>query len=240
MKKRVLFFAFILIATSRLFGQEYENQNQPTIDFERLHFGFSIGLNTQNLLFTHVDQSASANQYYAEVPNLNPGFSVGLVTDYCLGRYFNLRTTPAIHFGSKDVEIMDWSTKKSITQELKSNYIYLPLELKYSSLRLNNTRPYLMVGAAASYDLSRKGGDTEYLRLNPLDYYLEVGVGCDIYYNYFKLNPELKFCFGLNNVLDTERTDIETPISGGADPKRFTKALSKAASRLIVLTFYFE
>jgi hypothetical protein len=240
MRRGVLFIAFILFASSRMFAQEYVNQNQPTVDFERIHFGFSIGLNSQNLLLKHVDQSANPDQYYAEVPNINPGFSVGLVTDLALSRYLNLRLTPAIHFGSKDVEIRDWNTNKSVTQDLKSNYIYVPLELKYSSLRLNNSRPYLMVGAAAAYDLSRKSGDTEFLRLNPFDYYLELGVGCDFYFNYFKLNPELKFCFGLNNVLDTERTDIETPLSGGLDPKRYTKALYKATSRLVVLTFYFE
>lgn len=239
MRTRIFLLACFVTSIGSLFAQDYIDQNQPTIDFQRFHFGFSVGLNTQNTIFNHVDQSANAEQWYAEVPNYNPGFSVGLLTDLYLSRYLNLRFAPALHFGSKEVDVKRWNSNEVLTQDLKSNYLYFPLELKYSSLRLNNTRPYLLIGGATAFDLARKTGDTEYVRLNSLDYYLEVGVGCDIYYTYYKLIPELKFCFGLNNMLDKTRSDLETPLTG-PDPKRFTNALSKATSRLIVLTFYFE
>lgn len=239
MRRIVLLSVLLFISVNTLFSQSYKEQNQPTVDFKRLHFGFSVGLNTQNLLFSHVDQSANAEQWYATVPNYNPGFSVGLVSDLTLNRYLNLRLTPALHFGSKEVDLKQWNSTNSVTQDLKSNYLYVPLELKYSSLRLNNSRPYLMVGGALAYDLARKSGEEEYLRLNPIDFYLEVGVGCDLYNPYYKLIPELKFCFGLSNVLDKSRSDLEVPVSG-PDPTKYTKALSRAASRLVVLTFYFE
>ncbi|MDD2799045.1 MAG: porin family protein [Bacteroidales bacterium] len=240
MRKLILLTAFILLTLGKTFAQEYIEQNQPTVDFKRLHYGFSIGLNSQNLLFSHVDQSLNSQQWYAEIPSLNPGFSVGLVSDLSLGRYFNLRFNPGLHFGSKGIVMREFSSNTEVKQDLKSNYLYLPLEIKYSSLRLNNSRPYLMFGGAVAYDLAGAKGDTEYLRLNPMDFYLEVGVGCDIYYNYFKLIPELKFCFGLANVLDKQRSDLEIPTNGSFNPKTYTQALSKAASRLIVLTFYFE
>ncbi|MEI7675897.1 MAG: porin family protein [Bacteroidales bacterium] len=239
MEKRAVLSVLMLISFCSLFAQEYIEQNQPDVDFKRLHFGFSVGLNTQNLLLTHVDQSANSEQWYAEVPNFNPGFSVGLVSDLYLSRYLNLRFVPGLHFGSKEVDFKRLNSNEIVTQDLKSNYLLLPIELKYSALRLNNSRPYLMVGGAAGFDLALKKGDTELIRLNPLDYYLEIGVGCDIYNSYFKLIPELKFCFGLSNVLDKQRTDLDGPITG-SDPKKYTNALSKAASRMIVLTFYFE
>ena len=51
----------------------------------------------------------------------------------------------------------------------------------------------------------------------------------------FKLCPELKFCFGLADVLEKDRSDLIS------EPDRvYTAALSKATSRLIVLTFNFE
>lgn len=239
MKKIFLTSILSVIIFCNLFGQVFIEQNQPEVDSKTLHFGFSVGLNTQNTLFTHINQSASPEQFYAESPSYSPGFSVGLVSDLYLTRYLNLRFVPGLHFGSKEVSIKNLTTGELLKQDLKSNYLLLPLELKYSSLRFNNSRPYLMIGAALGYDLSLKTGDTEYLRLKPFDLYLEVGVGCDLYFQYYKLIPELKVCFGMSNVLDTKRTDLEVPLVG-ANPKRFTQALSKASSRLIVLSFYFE
>ncbi len=83
-------------------------------------------------------------------------------------------------------------------------------------------------------NLVRKSGD--YLRTNSADFYLTCGFGCDFYLPYFKLNPEIKFCFGLSDVLDHKRTDI------AEEPEKFkiTQSLKKAVSRMVVLTFYFE
>ena len=38
--------------------------------------------------------------------------------------------------------------------------------------------------------------------------YVEVGLGCDFYLPFFKLIPELKFCFGLANLLKKDRPDL--------------------------------
>lgn len=237
--KRYFFLFSLLLLSISVFSQKYKEQNLPTVDFKKLHFGFSVGLHTQNMLFSHIDQSAINKQWYAEIPTYTPGFSVGLVSDLSLSRYFNLRFVPSLHFGSKDVSFKKWGSDSLLIQNLKSNYLLLPLELKYSSLRFNNSRPYLMLGGALAFDLSRKQGDTELIRLNPMDFYLELGVGCDLYFNYFKLNPELKFCFGLRNVLDKTRNDMVDENGNIFIPSQ-TTSLSKATSRLVVLTFYFE
>jgi len=64
---------------------------------------------------------------------------------------------------------------------------------------------------------------------------VEFGFGCDIYLPYFKLCPELKFCFGLADVLEPDRSDLANPLD-----RVYSQALSRATSRLIVLTFNFE
>ena len=33
-------------------------------------------------------------------------------------------------------------------------------------------------------------------------------MGCDIYLPFFKLNPELKFCFGLLAIIRKDRSDL--------------------------------
>ena len=114
-----------------------------------------------------------------------------------------------------------------------SNYIVVPIELKFSALRCNNFRPYLIGGVMGTADVSKKRNDL--LKLNTFDGYLTIGLGCDFYLPYFKLIPELKFCFGLTDVINRKRNDLRDP----ADIK-FTQSLKKATSNMVILSFYFE
>ena len=56
------------------------------------------------------------------------------------------------------------------------------------------------------------------------------------YLPFFKLNPEIKFCFGLTDILKHDRPDLVD------DPQKLkmTESLTKVKSNMIVLTFYFE
>jgi hypothetical protein len=63
-------------------------------------------------------------------------------------------------------------------------------------------------------------------------------VGCDIYFDFFKLAPELKLALGMNNML-TPLADRDTGNLTDAE-KQYTMALNKLTSRLITLTFNFE
>ena len=102
-----------------------------------------------------------------------------------------------------------------------------------STLRLNNYRPYLIGGIYGSVDIGRKKGNP--ILLKSTDFGFEFGLGCDIYLPYFKLCPELKFCFGLVNLLEKDRPDLVDQAN-----IKYTDALSKATSRMVILTFNFE
>ena len=97
-----------------------------------------------------------------------------------------------------------------------------------------NSRPYVTLGVMGSLDVSKKRSD--YLLFNALDAYLTIGIGCDFYLPFFKLNPEIKFCFGLTDILKHDRPDLVD------DPQKLkmTESLTKVKSNMIVLTFYFE
>jgi hypothetical protein len=231
---------FILIIFGNISAQNFMDQNQPMVDFKRLHFGYLVGLNSQDLHFSHTGIDQNGNKIYSEIPSYSPGFTVGLVGDLALTQYFNLRTVPSLHFGSKDI-VYNNQTGVNIGKEtIKSNYLMVPLELKYSSLRLNNSRPYLIFGGAAAYDLASKKDPEDLIRLKKLNYFLEIGVGCDLYFEYFKLNPELKICIGLNNVLDKDRPELFDDKGNALPNLQYTNALSKVTSNMIVLSFFFE
>lgn len=159
---------------------------------------------------------------------------MGVIGDLFLNPYMNLRLTPTIHFGDKTVHFKELTSEEEIKTSIRSNYLSVPLDLKISSMRLNNFRPYILGGVYGAIDLGRKKGNP--LLLKPVDYGFEFGFGCNIYmpFNYI-LAPEIKFKFGLTNILEKNRGDL----SNEAD-KIFTDALSKATTRMIVLTFNFE
>ena len=209
--------------------------NRPYADMRRWHLGFSVGLHVQGIQFTHNGYvTPNGETWFMEQPTYSPGFCVNGLLDLRLNDYFSLRFTPGMYFGNRNVEMIDTSTGATESQNIKTNLIVLPIDLKFAAQRYRNTRPYLVGGVMPTFDISKKRG--EILQLNTSDFYLSVGFGCDFYLPYFKFNPEIKFCFGLTDVLCHDRPDLED------DPTKlkFTQSLTKATSKMVVLTFYFE
>lgn len=209
--------------------------NRPYVDLKRWHLGFSIGMCMQDLKFTHNGlETSQGEQWYAEVPAWNPGIDVQVLADLRLHENFNLRFSPGMAFSFKDVVMRDYVSGLSHRQNVKSVYVLLPLDLKISGSRLHNTRPYATVGGMASFDVGKK--KTDYLMFNTTDVYLTVGLGCDFYLPFFKFNPEVKFCFGLSDILRHKRPDLDD----NPEMYKITQSLSKVKSNMVMITFYFE
>ena len=73
------------------------------------------------------------------------------------------------------------------------------------------------------------------LKFKPFTLMAEIGMRCDLYMPFFKLIPELKFCFGLGNVLKKNRPDLIDPTQ-----RIFTESVDRATVSMVVLTLYFE
>ncbi len=209
--------------------------NRPYADLRRWHLGFSVGMHAQDLRLTHNGFiTPEGEEWRMEQPNFQPGFNVSGLIDLRLNNYFSLRFSPGMYFGSRDITMRELNTGTIERQSIKSTYVTLPLDLKFAAQRWRNMRPYVVGGVMGAFDVSKKRAD--YLRLTTADAYLTIGFGCDFYLPYFKLIPELKFCFGLMDVLQHDRPDlVDDPAS-----LKFTQSLGKATSKMIVLSFYFE
>lgn len=233
---------FLLLAVAVLFGPVTASArpgdkpvNRPYADLKRWHLGFSVGAHFQDLSFTHNGYvTPDGQRWVAEVPSFSPGFCVNILGDLRLHKYVNLRFSPGMYFGSKGVTMIDYNSDLKRTQNVKSAYVTLPLDVKLSGERMRNVRPYFTAGAMATFDVSKKRSET--LMFNSSDLYLTVGLGLDFYLPFFKLDPEIKFCFGLTDILRHDRPDLED------DPDTFkmTQSLKKVKSNMVVLTFYFE
>lgn len=209
--------------------------NLPYADNRRWHLGFSIGAYASDLRLTHNGYiPPEGEEWRIDQPDYQPGFCVNGLFDLRLNSYFSLRISPGMYFGSRDISMKEVNSDARERQNIKSTFVVLPVDLKFNGIRYRNSRPYITAGVMPAFDVAKKRSDI--LQLKTSDLYLSVGFGCDFYLPYFKLNPEIKFCFGLSDVLAHDRPDLVD------DPQKFkfTQSLTKATSKMVVLTFYFE
>lgn len=246
--KRLLCILFGCVVALSIDGQERRAQNKPYIDLRTLHFGILVGMNMQDIEFENVgpqtivaeDGSQSVQTILCDADTWNPGLTVGIVAELRLNSHLSLRTTPAMHFGAKHLTFrnlgqLDDSGKPTLaTQDLKNTYISIPFDLKFSALRCNNHRPYILAGINPMINLT--GKDQDYVQLKRFDTMVEVGLGCDFYLPFFKLIPELKFCYSLTNSIDTNHANELID----ANLRAYTNSVRSGKNKMIVLTFYFE
>lgn len=238
----VIMLALLLLAplsgAGLLHAQERKIQNRPFLDDRVWHYGFLVGFNIQDLRLAnngtaYVNQDHNVEYWYADVPEYTPGFSVGVLGELKANDWLSVRIIPTMHFGDKKVTFKEQRSGKIVEQYIKSTYLSVPFDLKISASRFNNYRPYVVTGLAPTVDLTVKKGKE--LLVKKTDVMFEIGMGLDLYYPFFKMIPELKFCFGLNNIIDNNRTDLKD-----ASLLKYSDALDKAQNSMIVLTLYFE
>lgn len=218
-------------------GQQLNDKllNRPYADLRKWHLGFSVGIHTENLKFNHNGFVTDGGEsWFMEQPGYSPGFCVNGLFEVRLNNYFSVRVSPGMYFGNREIKMREANTGATERQNVKSAFVVMPIDLKFASQRYRNARPYVVGGVMPAFDVSKKRSD--FLKLKTTDMYLSVGFGCDFYLPYFKLIPELKFCFGLTDVLEHKRPDL----TDEPDKQKFTQSIRKATSQMVVLTFYFE
>ena len=229
-KKTAVILFFLVSVSASLTAQ-----NRPYIDDKLFHFGFSLGVNFMAYGTTDSGEVIDGEVYHTRTSGMLPGFSVGFITDLRLARYLNLRFCPGMGFASKTISFKRESDEqKTIKTDLLSLPVYIPLYLKWSAEREVNYRPYLIAGGGISYDVSKD--KTKPLLQRPLDYFVEVGFGCDFYYTWFKLCPQLTYSIGFNNML----TPVEDRPELAKQDEFYTRAIKRLTNHQITLTFNFE
>lgn len=227
----LLFVGFVL----NISAQTQKVKNQPYGDQKLIHFGITVGMNFQDIIINNsgLPTDDGLQTWFATIPNYSPGFSVGLLGDLYLNPFMNLRFNPILHFGDKNFEFVEQNTDERYKVSIRSNYLYLPADLKIRSMRLNNYRPYIIVGAYAGLDLGRQTDMAVYLK--SMDYGISIGIGCDFYLPIIKVAPEIRFSFGLGDIIVHDRKDL-TDLS----LQKYSNAIGKGKTRMISFVFNFE
>lgn len=233
--KRTLCILLCLLAVLGAKAQEPRIMHRPYLDRRFLHYGFFVGMNLMDIELQnngYIDPE-SGEQWYTEIDNYQPGFTVGVLGEMRLNSTFGLRLQPCIHFGQKHVFFHEQTSGRDSTQNLKSTYISIPIMVKIAAPRYNNFRPYFTAGLAPSIDLTARQHNA--LLTQRFDCYVTIGAGCDIYLPYFKLIPELRFSFGLRDIIVHNRTDLTD-----ASLLKFTNSINRGSAKMVSLVFYFE
>jgi len=208
------------------------------VDDETLHFGFSFHyISADYKIALKPDwQTPDPSESPANTPSLlgvsSPfyqGVGLGLLADVKLTENTNLRFTPSLVFSNKAVNyryaMADPSspdaTAEPVEKLVRASYIDLPLLFKLKSDRKGNYRGYLIAGGKYSinvvsskrYDDSKLSPSEKYLKTKPGYFSYEAGIGFDLYFDFFKMSPEVRWVQSIGNVLDArERNMYNYPI----------------------------
>ena len=246
---KILSTIILLLATATgLNAQNKVVQNRPYTDLRPFHFGVVVGMHLQDIELNNVGPQMIMNDDGTQAEKLitcdqdrwDMGFTVGVLGELRLNSNFAFRVAPTLYFGNRHITFNNLTDKdatgKPLTeqQDMKTAYISTALNLIFAAPRLNNKRPYIMAGINPMVNLS--GKDNDYIKLKKFDVLAEVGLGCDLYLPYFKLRPELKFCYSLMNSLDTNHPNELRD----KNMVMYANSVNKAHSKMIVLSFYFE
>jgi len=252
--KIFFYFVIFLLAGMNSMAQRMYVKNLTTFDDKRIHFGFTLGINTVDFIFTHykvmndntkflsstnpTDVKYQSTSVRADIPFLTPGFTVGIVTNLRLNDNFDFRFLPGMSFGERkivyNIPIVDVTSNNIPLKNysIKSTFLDFPLLFKYKAKRLNNQRPYIIAGGAYRIDISKSGKD-DLVKLKPTSTSIETGVGWDSYLQFFRLSTEFKFSFGLDNVLGAAPSALQ-------NNQVYSSAFSRLSSNMFVLSFHFE
>jgi hypothetical protein len=234
--KHLFIVVILLLSVQQVFGQKPKIENLPAFDRKRIHFGFTLGINSADFRLTpQPDFSAFDSLRVVEVDR-QPGFNLGIIADLHLNTYFSLRFIPSLAFSQRNIEYTFFhqrdTTYSFVVQPIESTYLEFPLTLKYRSSRLNNFAAYVIGGGKYTLDLASQRDvvqikGQEIVKINRHDFHYELGVGFDFFLEYFKFSPEIKMSFGLKDILIHDNTIYSDPIR-------------RLNSRMFLISFHFE
>lgn len=148
-----------------------------------------------------------------------PGFAVGFLGRYSLTDHIEVRVTPALIFADRGLSYTYENSAQNKLKAIKATMVDLPLALKIKSNRMGDYRAYILAGLKYSKALGNK--ENSDVNAAPAEKLLktingygsyEVGLGFDIYFEFFKLSPELKISNSFGNLLLRENNAFASPI----------------------------
>ncbi len=226
---------FVLVCSSLSSLAQDARGNLPTYYKERIHFGFTIGVNRANFIIhpaPHFERFDSLKTVES-VPKY--GFNLGIISELMLHQYVTLRFIPNLSFAERNLQYYFEGTDTILRKKsIESTFLNFPLDLKLRSKRVENFGAYILVGGSYSLDLASKRKATtstdpneQIVKLKRDDFGYEVGAGAEFYLEYFKFAIEGKLSIGTRNLLIKDNTI-------------YSNSIDKLNSKVFLISLTFE
>jgi hypothetical protein len=215
-RKIILLALFSLIFIFPSFSQSRFNAiHSSGQDDKLISYGFFLSGHTSTFKVRYSQKFLDQDYPITSVmPRLTQGFSLGFLGVLNLHDQFSFNFTPKVGFYSYSTDIFtsdnivnpinnspSIDTAGPFNATTEANMIEFPLFFKYKSQRFNNNRMFVTAGATPMFRTqSQDQANLDDLVITSQDITLDVSMGFDLYFKYFKFSPEIKFSHGLNNV----------------------------------------
>lgn len=229
MIKKIVLLLLIVGLSISAYSQQYSRGMRwgGGVDYDKFQWGFNLSYVGSSLKIFKEENWKDAvlppslsNKLEGVRTPFTDGYGFGLLGGVRVHENLNVFFTPTVLFADKQVQYY-YSKTGSMNKELKASLLDLPLTLKFKSHRRKNYAVYLLGGGKYTYNIAakKKMDDSDLaeheklLKLKPGFFSYEAGIGVDIYFEYFKMSPELKWSQSVGSVLDkSDVNDFNTPI----------------------------
>lgn len=203
------------------------------VDDSNVHFGFTFQYVSSEFKILKKENWRSEPYIDQDNPDLVPsklkaisavpsaGFGIGFVVNKRLNDNSDVRFTPTLVFNDRILKYQYDNSANDMEKKTQATLVEFPLGIKIKSDRRNNFRAYMLGGAKFTTDISSKKKTNNSLITDPAEKFInnkrnylsyEAGLGFDLYFEYFKMSPEIKLSYSLKNVLQDEPTRYAAPI----------------------------
>ena len=214
-KVAIVFFLFLI--AGRGMAQSNSAVVNPRYDERKVvTYGFTLGYRTVSYRMRYSDYfvSPDMDSVHSIMPRKSPGFSLGFIVNFKLAQYLDARITPTVAFSEYHINF-NYTGGPTVDKFVESTAVEFPLLLKYKSQRRKNTRMYIVGGINPILEAASKSKldeDKDNFQIEQFNLALDIGFGFDLYFPLFKFSPEIRFSYGLLNILSPQKNDLSAGI----------------------------
>ena len=242
-RKIILLLVFLAGIIAHTYSQgRFGEISQAGQDDRAFSYGFFLAAQTNYFRLKYSDAfvnitNGQGDNVESIVPVYTPGFSLGFLSILRLHDQLNLMFTPKIGFYEFGIDVSTFNPGPSDAPEVRvervlseATMVELPLLFKYKAQRFNNSRMFFTAGSSYMFRIKeQEEADIEPIVTTGRDVTLDLGLGFDMYFKYFKFSPEIRFSHGLINLYRPAATNPE-----------FRDLISEIRRKSITLYLHFQ
>lgn len=235
MKKQLTLIIVILFTLSNVKAQKWGGG----IDAKRFDINYIFKYTTSELKilktpnWDKLSPITEVSDFKSISSPVSGGAGLGIPIRMRISEHTDLRFSPGVLFSTykMNYEFKDPEVETQF-KEFNTSIAEFPLGIRLKSDRLNNVRAFMMGGLKYSFDWSssKKNDNADNVGVNKNLLYkknflsYEAGLGMEIYFEYFKLSPEFKLSYSINDMIKREGNAFDQPIER-AKLRQFTFTL---------------